>query len=309
MKKQGILLIVAFGCLVLFTLFMRQRNNTCVQTCPVNLTNLPETPTRIISLAPNITEILFAIGLDEKIVAVSSDSDYPPQAAGKIKTGTFWQPNTEEIIASKPDLIITEHIEQQKAIADTLSTLGYRVLTLKIEKMPDLFAAIKEVGKTTGSNSQAEQLVESIKQRINRLQSKFSSNNKTRVLWVVQAEPLRVVGRDTFINDLIEIAGGENAIGTTLQYYPPIGTEEIIACGAEVVIQSAMGSGDVAQQQKDAETFWTKFTNLPAVKNKRIYVIKADAILRLGPRLPEGIETIAGFLHPEIASHKQEVSN
>jgi iron complex transport system substrate-binding protein len=309
MKKQWMLLIIAFGCLMLFTLFARHRNNACVQTCPLNLARLPEKPVRIASLAPNITEILFALGLDEKIVAVSSDSDYPPEAAAKIKTGTFWQPNIEAIIASKPDLVITEHIERQKSAAETLNRLGYPVLTLKIEKIPELFSAIREIGKASGCDQRAEQLVESMNLRLNELKSKFGSANKTKVLWAVQLEPLRVVGRNTFVNDLIEIAGGENAIGDTIQYYPPIGTEELFACGVEVIIHSAMDGSDLAQQQKTAEDFWAKFTNLPAVKNKRIHVIKADAVLRLGPRLPEGVEIIAGLLHPRIVSQKHKEGN
>jgi iron complex transport system substrate-binding protein len=300
------MLITAFVCLILFALFARQRNNGGIQICPINLVSLPEKPARIVSLAPNITEILFALGLDEKIVAVSSDSDYPPQAAVKTKTGTFWQPNIEAIIASKPDLVITEHIERQKSIAETLTKLGYPVLNLKIEKIPELFSAIKEIGKASSCNQRAEQLVERMNLRLNELKSKFGSTPKTKVLWVVQLEPLRVVGRNTFVNDLIEIAGGENAIGDTIQYYPPIGTEELFACGAEVIIHSAMDGSDLAQQQKDVESFWAKFTNLPAVQNKRIYVIKADTVLRLGPRLPEGIEIIAGLLHPQTGAQKQE---
>jgi iron complex transport system substrate-binding protein len=309
MKKQGILLIVAFACIVLFTLIAQQRNNVSVQMGPVNLVSLPGKPVRIVSLAPNITEILFALSLDEKIVAVSSDSDYPPQAAAKIKTGTFWQPNIEAIITSKPDLIIVEQIERQKATAETLRKLGYPVLSLKIEKIPELFAAIKEIGKATGCDQQAEQLIASMSLRLNELKSKSGSVDKTKVLWVVQLEPLRVVGRNTFVNDLIEIAGGENAIGDTIQYYPPVGTEELFACGAETIIHSAMDGSDLAQQQKTVENFWSKFTNLPAVKNKRIYVIKADAVLRLGPRLPEGIETITGLLHPQIGPQKQQEGN
>lgn len=309
MKRQWILLIAAFVCLMLFTLVARHRNNCGIQTCPINLVRLPEKPIRIVSLAPNITEILFALGLNEKIVAVSSDSDYPPQAAPKLKTGTFWQPNSEAIIASKPDLVITENIAQQKGAANTLSKLGYPVLTLQIEKISELFTAIKEIGKATGYEQKAATLVESISLRLSELQSKFGSINKVKILWVVQGEPLRVVGRDTFINDLIKIAGGENAIGPTIQPYPPVGTEEIMACGAEVIIHSAMDSGDLAQQQKDTDAFWAKFVNLPAVKNKRIHIIKADTVLRLGPRLSEGIETIAAYLHPELVTQKEKTSN
>ena len=254
---------------------------------------------RIASLAPNLTEILFALGLGEKIVAVSNGSDYPPEAANKNKVGTFWQPNTEAIIASRPDLVITLGFEQQKAVADSLNRLRFKTLTLKIEKIEELLTAIQKIGAATGCKHRADQLVKNISNQLNNLQLKVSSTNKVKVLWVMQVEPLRVAGRDTFINELIELAGGENAIGPTIQQYPPIGTEELLACGPEVIIQSAMGTSDIDGQQQAAKVFWSRWANLPAVKNNRIYVVEPDTVLRLGPRLPQGIELIAHCLHPE----------
>ncbi len=258
-------------------------------------------PQRIVSLAPNITEILFALGLDKEIVAVSSDSDYPAGAKNKKKVGTFWQPNTEAIIASKPDLVLTLQLrtEQQKPTADSLKRLGYQVLTLKIEKIEELLTAIQKIGVAADCTNRAEELVKEISAQMNNLQSKFRSAYKVKVLWVVQTDPLRVAGRNTFINNLLELAGGQNAVGPTIQQYPPIGTEELLACGAEVIIQSAMGTVDTSKQQKAAEKFWSKFAALPAVKNNRIYVVQPDITLRLGPRLPQGIILITDCLYPE----------
>ena len=264
-------------------------------------TPLPEKPQRIVSLAPNVTEILFALGLDEKIVAVSNNSDYPEQAANKKKVGTFWQPNTEAIIASKPDLVVTLQLrtEQQKPTADSLKRLGYQVLTLKIEKIEELLTAIQKIGVAADCTNRAEELVKDISNQLNNLQAEFSSRGKVKVLWVVQTDPLRVAGRNTFINNLLEIAGGQNAVGPTIQQYPPIGTEELLACSPEAIIQSAMGTGNTDEQQKVAEKFWSKFAALPAVKNNRIYVVQPDITLRLGPRLPQGIILIADCLYPE----------
>lgn len=265
-----------------------------------NLKDIVEKPNRIVSLAPNLTEILFALELDEQIVAVSDDSDYPREAANRKKIGSFWQPNTEAIIACKPDLVVTLWFEQQKAVANSLKRLGYQVLTLRIETISELLAAIQEIGTTTNCEKHSEQLIEEINSRLNDLKLKLGTVEKVKVLWVVQAEPLRVVGRDTFVNELIELAGGENAIGPTLQQYPPIGSEEIIASDAGIIIQSAMGKSDIFEQQKQAEIFWSRWTNLPAVKNNRIYVADPDILLRLGPRLPQGVEMIARYLHPDI---------
>jgi len=271
-------------------------------------TSLPAQPDRIVSLAPNLTEILFALGLGEKVVAVSSDSDYPPEAANKNKVGTFWQPNTEAIIASKPDLVITENFEQQKSAAETLKRLGYKVLTLKIESVEELLAGIKDIGAATDAQNRADKLVEDIANRLNNLRSKLAGTDKVKVLWVVQAEPLRVAGRSTFLNELIELASGENAIGPTIQQYPPIGTEELLACGAETIIQSAMRVSNIPEQQQAAERFWSKWLTLPAVKNNRIYVIDPDTTLRLGPRLCQGLELVVRCLHPEIDEHQQETA-
>jgi iron complex transport system substrate-binding protein len=261
---------------------------------------VPETatPVRIITISPNITEIAFALGLGEKIIAVSSE---------KIKVGSFWQPDIEAVIAAKPDLVITEKYENQKAIADNLERLGYKVLNLKMETIADLFTAIQKVGDAAGCRQRSEIVAKDIQKQINNIKAKSASMSKVKVLWVIQPDPLRVAGRNTFINGMIEIAGGENAIGATIQPYPPISGEELSGCGAEVIIQSAMGTAGISEQKKTAELFWSKFSNLPAVINNKVFVINADTVLRLGPRLPEGIEAVALLLHPEEFSEKTGV--
>ena len=204
------------------------------------------------------------------------------------------------MIAARPDLVITLGFEQQNSVADSLNRLGYKVLTLKIEKIEELFTAIEKIGAATNCRWPADQLVKNIRNRINDLQMKLGSTNKVKVLWVVQADPLRVAGRNSFINELVELVGGENAIGPTVSQYPQIGAEELITCGAEIIIQSAMGTSNISKQQRAAEVFWSKWANLPAVKNNRIYVVDSDPVLRLGPRLPQGAEMIARCLHSEI---------
>jgi len=300
MRKLWISLTIAFACLAAFIFISQHQNNTQDKVLKPNSTDSPNKPTRIVSLAPNLTEILFALGLDEEIAAVSSNSDYPPEAAKKSKVGTFWQPNTEAIIASKPDLVITLWFEQQKSVADSLNRLGYEVLTLKIEKIEELLTAIQNIGTATGCRQRSDELAENISTQLDDLKSKLSSTTNVKVLWVVQVEPLRVAGRNTFINELIELAGGENAIGPTISQYPQIGTEELLVCGAQAIIQSAMGKSNISEQQQAAERSWSRWSSLPAVKNNRIYVVEPDTTLRLGPRLPQGIEIVARCLHPDV---------
>lgn len=261
-----------------------------------NLTEIHEKPERIVSLAPNLTEILFALGLDEKITAVSSDSDYPPDAVSKKKVGSFWQPNIETIIAAKPDLVVCETFLQQNEAAQALKRTGLNVLPLRVETIDELFAAIRSIGQAAGCSEKAEQLADSLKEQLEQIREVSSSHQKVKIMWVIQTEPVRVAGVKTFVNEIIELAGGQNAIAPTGDQYPSISTEEIIGCNAEVIIQSAMGTQDLEKQQESAEKFWSRFANLPAVKDKRIYVINPDTVLRLGPRVAEGAQTVAECL-------------
>jgi iron complex transport system substrate-binding protein len=233
-------------------------------------------------------------------VRVTLDSDYPPEAAKKSKAGTFWQPNIEAIIAAKPDLIVTLGFEQQKNLAERLKRINYNCLTVNIKKVNDLFEAVETIGAATGKQNEANGLVTNIRDNLDKLSTLFGTEDKVRVLWVVQREPLRVAGRNTFVNEMIEFAGGENAIGPTLHEYPPIGAEQVIVCGADVIIEPLMQQKDLKEQQTNAILYWNKFENLPAVANERVYVIPGDTISRLGPRLYEGTETIARCLRPEL---------
>jgi iron complex transport system substrate-binding protein len=265
-----------------------------------NSAPLPNRADRIVSLAPNITEILFALGLKDEITGVTLDSDYPTDAAKKPKVGTFWQPDIEAVVAARPDLVITLGFEQQKNLAERLSRIGYRNLTVNIEKVGDLFEAIESIGIETGRQRRANELVSNIKTKLQQLKTLVGAESKVRVLWVVQREPLRVAGRDTFINEMIELAGGENAIGPTVHKYPPIGSEQVVTCNPEVIIEPAMGQVDIEEQRKTAVKFWSKFPHLPAVADRRIYVIGGDTVSRLGPRLYEGTETVARCLWPHL---------
>ncbi len=117
---------------------------------------------------------------------------------------------------------------------------------------------------------------------------------------MVQREPLRAAGRDTFINEMIELAGGENAVGPGLHKYPSIGAEQVIASGPEVIIEPAMVQSVLDQQRRQAVSYWRRYANVPAVAGERIYVIDGDVVSRLGPRLPEGVRAIAECLRPEL---------
>jgi len=252
----------------------------------------PERSERIVSMAPNLTEILFSLGLDQRIVGVTSNSDRPAQAAKRPKIGTFWQPNIEAIVALRPQLVVSLDFVQQRQAVRRLERMGYHCITLNIDRLDELFDAIDKIGKATQTQENAGQLVDDIEQRLERFRNPDSADRKVRVLFVVQRRPLRVAGRDTFINDMIELAGGENAIGPTLHKYPPIGAEQVYTSGAEVIIEPTMGQQGTRSAKNEAIKYWERFSGIPAVKNKRIYFIDADKVARLGPRFYEGVEAV-----------------
>jgi len=303
--KKWLILLAAFFCWIvagfLFFDFLPAQNNSPAEPC--------EGISGIISTAPNITEILFALGLEEKIAAVTSGSDYPPAAAKKPNIGNFWQPDIEAIIAAKPDLVVTLGFPlypQQQNLADRLRRLGYNSLTVfNNENISDLFDAVEKIGFATQTQQQADILAANIKQKLDRIALLVAEKEKVTVLYIVQREPLRVAGRDTFINEMIALAGGENAIGPTIQKYPPISSEQFIACNALVIIEPTMGRPVSEHLQNDAVRYWSRFKNVPAVRNKRIYVVADDAVSQLGPRLPQGVETIARCLKPELFENQQ----
>ncbi|MFH1614374.1 MAG: helical backbone metal receptor [Planctomycetota bacterium] len=271
---------------------------------PADVDTAAKPPERIVCLAPNLTEIIFALGLGEKIVGVTSDSRYPPQALNKKNVGTFWQPNPEAVIATRPDLVLTLSFHQQQTVAEQLSRIGYRCLTVEIETIEQFYNAVEQIGAAASRQAEADALVSSLKKKLAVLSEKISRSPKVSVLWVVQTEPLRVAGTDTFIDELIRLAGGRNAIGKTIYQYPPIGLEQVIASAPDVIIHPAMENSAISLQTEQAMQFWSRLKNLPAVKNNRVYVVEPDKISRISPRLYDGVEMIAAYLHPEVFSER-----
>jgi iron complex transport system substrate-binding protein len=251
-------------------------------------------PERIVSLAPNLPEILFALGAGDRVVAVTSHCNWPPEALAKAKVGTFWQPSLESIVKARPDLVVALALAPQRILTRRLELMGYRCLVLDIETVGQLTGAIEILGAELGCPDRASALNASLAQRLARASQ--TSGPRPSVLWVVQRRPLRVAGQRTFINELIELAGGRNAVGPTLYAYPPIGAEQVAACQPEVIIEPVSRPGARGADREGTLEFWRKFPEIPAVTRGRIYAIDEDVVSRLGPRIVDGVEQIARCL-------------
>ena len=248
---------------------------------------------RIVSMAPNLTEILFALGLDTEIIGVTRHCNTPPQAMQKRQIGTFWQPDVEAILAGRPTLVVTLGFEQQRQLAKQLQNTGCTTLTVDIESIDQLHSGILTIGQSVNRIEQAQAIVDRLIESQNRIRTRYADRPTPKVLWVIQRQPLRVAGTKTFVNEMIEIVGGINAIEPTLNIYPPIGAEQVIAAWPDVIIEPTDAPEQLDEQTRSAKTFYAVFRTIPAVQNGRIYVMDGDLVSRLGPRLDQGLDQIA----------------
>ncbi|MEN8127962.1 MAG: helical backbone metal receptor [Planctomycetota bacterium] len=277
-------------------------NGCAKKSEPADASQSENSTMRIISMAPNLTEILFALGVGENIVGVTKFSTYPPEAKEITSVGTFWQPDIEAMLALSPTLMVNLWFDQQAALVSRMERIGCEVLTLRIETIEQLHQAILAIGQAVEKEQVAQVMVQRLRDKQTEMTSRYADRPKPKVLWVIQRYPLRVAGRDTFINELIEMAGGVNAIGPTMTQYPPVNTEAVIGSMPDVIIEPVMDPEQFDTQQSSAAEFYHRFEIVPAVQNGRIHIIDGDVVSRLGPRLDEAAELIAECLWKDESS-------
>ncbi len=255
------------------------------------------TPKRIVSLAPSNTEILFALGLGDRVVGVTDWCDYPPEALNKTKVGGYAAPDIEEIVALNPDLILAGHGNPIEVI-NSLAGLGLTVFGIKTTDLNDLLNDIRRIGEITDKEVVAAQLTSQMEGRIKAVTNQTAElEQRPRVFYIVWHDPLWTAGSGTFIHELIEKGGGVNICGN-LTGYPTISIEEVIARDPEIIITS-LWCYDWARNATELAT-----TN--ASQTGRIYTCNDDLVQRPGPRLVKGLEWFAHFLHPEIFEEPED---
>lgn len=259
---------------------------------PVTLAHPPQ---RIISLAPNVTELLFALGLGDRTVGVTSYCDFPPEAKTKEKVGDTLQPNLERLIALKPDLVVITTASQVERLAQQLDQLGIPLYVTNPRTVRDVVASLRHLGVATSTTSQAEALATNLEQRIEAVERRVAAQPKPRVLFVLQLAPLITAGRNTFLNDLITRAGGVSISGEENADYPQFSREAVIGRAPEIIIAPAF-HGDGAIRESDLQQ---AFPTTPAVRKHRLVSINPDLTSRPGPRLVDGLEQLAQAFHPE----------
>ncbi|MDK2990603.1 MAG: cobalamin transport system substrate-binding protein [Methanoculleus sp.] len=257
-------------------------------------------PQRIVSLAPSNTEILYALGLEDRIVAVTERCDYPPATANKPKVGGFSTVNIEKVIAMEPDLIFAAPANTDEVIG-RLRSLGMTVVVLDTQTIDGVLHDIELVGRATGKEERASVLVEDLRGRIGAVAETVAENPADRpsVAHVIWHDPLWVSGRGTFQDEVITLAGGTNAFGS-VDDWSIVSLEEFITTNPDYILVSS-GSG---MDRGEYDAIYNYIINEPrlqrldAVKSGRIYVIDADVVSRGSPRIVDALEEVADYLNP-----------
>jgi len=260
--------------------------------------NIEKVPQRIISLAPSNTEILFALGLGDRVVGVTEYCNYPPEAQDKEKIGGFSTPDIEKIIDLHPDLILAGSIHAKEVIP-ALAEQGLTVFALEPENLDGILEDIRIVGEITGRRKEASVLVAQVESRTKAITDKTQGlKERPKVFYITWHEPLWSVGSGTIIHELIEKAGGEN-IFQDIGGHKVVDLERVILRNPEVII-ACTGHGEAADKPFMWATGEPRLRVVEARKNNRVYQIDADLVSRAGPRVVDALEWFGYFIHPEF---------
>ncbi len=260
---------------------------------------------RIVSLAPSVTETLYALGLGDRVVGVTRYCKYPPEVQSKVCIGGYFDPNLEAIVALKPDLVVMleEHRQALPGI-EKLKLKSWVVCHKNIEGIIDSF---RSIGRVCGRAAEGRQMAEEYQQRLEAIERKTAGLRRPRVMFAIDRVPapnhladVYIAGADGYFDRMIAMAGGENAYRERRVRFPTVSPEGILAMNPEVIIDLLP---NVALERRDAKSIaadWDELAEVAAVRNHRVFVFSADYACVPGPRFIRVVEDIARVLHPDL---------
>lgn len=260
---------------------------------------------RIVSMAPGITETLYAVGAGDLVVGVTRYCTYPPQAQEKTDIGGFYDPNYETIVHLKPDLVVLYpfHDEAQAKFA----ALGLETLVLDHRTLPGILESIEVVGDVTGRRAEAAALLDDLTRRAQRVQQRIQGLSRPRVLVSAgrdkgtgQLTEIYASGQNSWYNSLLEMAGATNAYTDTMVQFPTISIEGLIELDPDVIVEMVRGIELQSYSAEDIVAEWQTVSRLRAVQHGRVYVLGGDHTTVPGPRFVLVLEDLARVLHPEV---------
>ena len=257
---------------------------------------LAKPPARVVSLAPSITEMLFALGLGEQIVGVTEFCDYPVGAKSKAKVG-YANPNMETIIGLQPDMVLAPKDFLRPDLQVKLEQLKIPVFVLDAKTLEDIPLQMHTLGAMFEKTSAANDVTQRIRQRMTELKLKVEALPTKRVLYVLNSQPLISVGPGSFIHQMIGLAGGVNVAAQAGVAYPRLSMETVLKEDPEVLI---FPSGEVETVPRSEQQQWRRWDSLSAVKRQRFHEVSSNLLNRPGPRVIEGLEQLVRAIHPEL---------
>jgi iron complex transport system substrate-binding protein len=260
-------------------------------------------PARIVSTAPSFTETLFALSAGDRVVAVSTYCHYPAAVDKLPRIGDYLQPNVEAIARLKPDLVLV-HAEQKQILAQ-LNGLGLRTLALRNTSLEETLHSISQIGTAIGAAEQGTALEKNLRARLAAIEKRHAGQSPRTLLFIVGRTPARLdgmiaVGRGSYLNDLIRMAGGRNVLFDSPVTYPKISLEAVLRLAPDAIVDMgdmAATVGVTEEHKRSVVKLWQTQPGVRAVANKKVFAVAADIFVVPGPRVVEAAEAFANMLY------------
>ncbi len=252
-------------------------------------------PKRIVSLAPDITEVIYALEAQELLVGVTTFCDFPPAALEKPRVGGMVDPSLEAIVSLRPDLVLATTEGNRDSTVEQLAGLGISTYMVSPKNFAGVLESVSRIGQVTGRREAAGRVVAGLKRRADRVVEATRGRPRPSVLYLLWADPVIVPGRGTLVDDLIRLAGGASVSGEEPREWPQLSLEQVIAKAPDVVIIGTHSSAHVT----DTLRRWREQKIVvPAFRNGRVHTIDGNLVHRPGPRVVDGLEALARAIHP-----------
>jgi iron complex transport system substrate-binding protein len=249
---------------------------------------------RVVSLAPNLTEIVFAVGAGDRLVGRTSYCDYPVEAKAVAEVGDTLHPSLERIIALRPQVVLISTASQLEIFTQQLQNQNIAVFVTDPHDLEGVFRSIDQIGRILGKSQQATLLVQKLRERTTAVEQAVKNQQPVRVFYQLSAEPLYTAGHDAFVTDLMRRAGATSVTADVPGAWPKYSNESALAARPEAIILptgGSMGTGN--------STIAEALRQSPAALQGRVYKINDDHLVRPGPRAIDGLEAMARALHPD----------
>jgi iron complex transport system substrate-binding protein len=255
-------------------------------------------PARIVSLVPSVTEIVFSLGAQDRLVGRTDFCDYPTAVRGKPSVGGMVNPSLETLVALKPDLVVATNEGNREETVRQLERLRIPIYLVHANRVAETVDLIERVGALTGRQADVPRLTGEMLGRIEKVRRAVAPFPRPRVLYVLWPDPLIVPGRASMLTELIDIAGGASITAADGDAYPRFSLEAAVARAPEVIILADHSTGS-STAGRSAPEKWQQLVSVPAIRAGRLHSADLSILHRYGPRVPEGLEMLARMIHPE----------